>query len=326
MKYLALLLFASALVSQEPQPYEPPGPPEPPPSPWLTGPLLAPTGTATPFGDFVVESYAYFTTTTGTYNSGWDGVSAPHNFFSFNPQFLLFFGLTPWMDINIVPQFFVNSTRGKTSTRFGDFSAALDFQVYPNTYDFWFPGIKFAVREVFPTGSFQRLDANNFNTDDTGAGTFGTAFNLVLYKVYHFIGHHFMSMTLSGSYQINSPVHVHGLNTYGGADDTDGRVMPGNILQLIASFEFTLSQNWVFAIDNVYTHQDVSQFCGNPGTASDGTPAIVGLPSSEQISFAPAIEYNFSATLGIIAGCWFTAAGRNSARFASGVIECIYTY
>ncbi|HSX38147.1 MAG TPA: hypothetical protein VLE95_04880, partial [Chlamydiales bacterium] len=236
-----------------------------------------------------------------------------------------FFGLTPWMDLNIIPQFFINSTHGKTSGGFGDFSVGLDFQLYSSTFPFWFPGIKFAVQEIFPTGVFQNFHPHLLGTDQTGAGTFGTVLQLVLYKIYQLADSYFMSLNISGTYQVNTPVEVHGYNAYGGGKGTKGRVVVGNSFECIISFEFTLNQNWVFAMDNVYTHTDASSFYGTPGTIN-GSPASVGLPSSEQFSFAPAIEYNFSANLGLIGGCWFSAAGRNSTRFASGVIEFVYVY
>ncbi len=101
--------------------------------------------------------------------------------------------------------------------------------------------------------------------------------------------------------------------------------MPGNTFQGIISFELSLSQNWVLAVDNVYTHVDETQFCGTVGTVG-AAPATVGEPSSEQVSFAPAFEYNFSSDFGICVGCWFTAWGRNSTQFRSGVVNIDYTY
>ena len=331
---LLMLCLASSLVAEETapkeqpavQPYAPPAPPEPPPTPWLTGPLIAPVGAVLAYGHFDIESYVYCTTNTGTYNSNWNSVSANHNFFSLNPQFQCFFGLTPWMDINIVPQFFYNRKHGQSSTNFGDFPVALDFQLLDPAATPYFPGIKFIVRETFPTGPFQRLYPNKLLTDQTGAGTFATTLGVVLYTVYHLKDHLFLSTTYSGTYTITSPVHVHGFNTYGGGYGTNGRAMPGNSFQGIVSFELALSQNWVFAIDNVYTHTDATQFCGREGRNADGSPASVGGPSSEQISFAPAIEYNFNVNFGIIAGCWFTAWGRNSTEFRSGVINFNYVY
>ena len=162
-----------------------------PPTPWLTGPLIAPSGTAIPYGHFEIEPYLYFTTNTGTYNSHWKSVSAEQNFFSFNPQFFFYFGLTPWMDINIIPQFFYNTTANQNSVNFGDLIVALDFQLLDPAYTPYFPGIKFTIRETFPTGPYQKLNPKKLLTDQTGAGTFGTNFNLVFYEVYHLGGHHF---------------------------------------------------------------------------------------------------------------------------------------
>lgn len=328
MKYnlIPLLTLTTFLIADGEQPYAPPEPPVPPPTPWLTGPLIAPVGQVVPYGEFEIESYTYFTTNTGTYNKDWNSVSAKHNFFSLNQQVVCFFGLTSWMDINIVPQFFYNHTAGQNAVIFGDLQAAFDFQFLDPAATPYFPGIKFIVRETFPTGPFQRLNHNKLLTDQSGAGTFATTFDLVLYKVYHLWDHHFLSTTYSAAYTVNNPVHVHGFNTYGGGFGTQGRVLPGNILQAIVSFEFTLSQNWVFAIDNVYTHTNATHFYGVLGTTAEGVSASVGGPSSEQFSFAPAIEYNFSANLGIAAGCWFTAWGRNSTEFRSGVVNIDYTY
>ncbi len=163
-------------------------------------------------------------------------------------------------------------------------------------------------------------------TDQTGLGTFGTTFDLVLYKVYHLRGHHFLSTTYSAAYTVTTPVHLHGFNIYGGGFGTNGKALPGNSFQGIISFELTLDQNWVLAIDNVYTHTDRTEFFGTVGTAVDGSDATVGTPSSEQISLAPAIEYNFSSHFSITAGCWLTVWGRNSTQFRSGVINLAYTY
>lgn len=308
------------------QPYIPLPPPEIPPQAWLTGPLIAPTGAVIPFGHFEIESYFYFNATTGAYNANWNSVSAENNFFTINPQILFFFGLTSWMDINITPQFSYNHTANQNSVHFGDFPVALDFQLMDPSYTPYFPGIKFTIRETFPTGPYQNLNPAKLLTDQTGQGTFATTFNLVLYDVYHLCKDHFLSTTYSAAYTVGTPVNVHGFNTYGGGYGTEGKILPGDIFQAIVSFEFTLTQNWALALDNVYTHTNASLFFGNPGKTLTGGVASIGTPSSEQISFAPAVEYNFSSNLGIIAGCWFTACGRNSPIFRNAVVSINYTY
>ncbi len=342
--FCALLLSISCLAQEEEiekdakktQPYMPPEPPplQPvaaptpsgPPAPWLTGTLIAPTGTVVGYGSFNIETYIYFTTNVGAYNKDWETVSAEENFYSLNPQIIAYFGLTPWCDINLIPQCFYNTKSNQHSFHFGDFTVGLDFQLLDAGYTPYFPGIKFAIREIFPTGHFERLNPTKLLTDQTGAGAFATQFDLQIYKEYHIYCDHWLSLNMGAQYTVNTPVHVHGFNSYGGGFGADGRALPGNILQLFASFEYSLTKNWALAIDNVYLHTEATQFCGFPGFSSPGVLATVGEPSSEQLSFAPAIEYNFSSDFGIIAGCWFTALGRNSTEFRSAVIEFDYTY
>ncbi|MBS0624855.1 MAG: hypothetical protein JSS32_02255 [Verrucomicrobia bacterium] len=294
--------------------------------PWLTGPLIAPIGTAVPYGDFVVQSYVYFTANTGAYNRHWDSVSVEDNFYSLNLKFLCFFGITPWCDLNVVPQVLYNRVSNEHSLQVGDLTVGLDFQLMEPDLTPYFPGIKFAVREIFPVGNYRFLRARKMGADLSGAGTFATQFDLVFYKEFHLYDVHWLSLTASGQYTVNTPVNVYGFNAYGGGFGTKGVVNPGNSLQGVVSFEYTLSKNWALALDNIYTYTDGSQFFGTPGITFGGVYATTGKPCAVQFSFAPAIEYNFDSHLGIIAGCWFTAAGKNSAHFQSGVVNVEYTY
>lgn len=293
-------------------------------TPWFTGSLIALNGTAVPYGHFEIEPYLIYAVRTGEYERHWNAHSQD-NFYSMSSQTLAFFGLTPWMDIQIVPQFFWNRTKNQGSVGIGDLPLGFDFQVYPADAG-WFPGIKFSVIETFPTGKYQYLDPHKLGTDSMGTGSFQTQLAVVLYRIYHLAAAHYMSMTISGQYTINTPVEVHGFNTYGGGHGTHGCVLPGNQLQGIFSFEVNFTHNWAFAMDTVYTHLDRSIFFGHRGKDRTGGPATVGDHSSEQLSFAPAIEYNFSESMGLIAGVWLTAAGRNSEQFRTAMIAFDYNY
>lgn len=292
--------------------------------PWLTGPLIAPAGTVISKGQMDIESYLFVTTNTGIYDEHWHAQSQP-NFCTINPLLLSYFGITEWMDFQFDPQIIYNISQGESSVHFGDLILGFDFQVFPADKSKWFPGIKIAVTESLPIGKYQKLNPKKLNTDSSGSGSFETHLQLVFYKAYHIKNLHYLSMTFAFEYEISAPVHVKGFNTYGGGHGTRGKAYPGNELNIILSFEYSLTQHWVLALDNVYTHQDKTRFRGNSGIIA-GTPASVGGPSSEQLSFAPAIEYNFNSAWGIIAGAWVTAIGRNSAEFRSGVIALNYSH
>ena len=288
-------------------------------TPWFTGTLLAESGTTYPVGHFSINNYLSVITNTGAYNQNWEAVSIPHDFTIINPLELFYAGLTPWCDFQMVTQLFYQTTAHKKSVQYGDLTCGLDFQLLDADATPYFPGIKFSLLESFPTGKYNRLNPDKEFTDGSGRGAFGTQVGLMLYKVYHLTGHIFLNHYFSATYTLQSPISIHGVSVYGGDPSTRGRAFGGDIFQAIFSFELALSQNWVFAMDNSYIHINSVSFSGT-------TESPVGKQSSEQICFAPAVEYNFNANWGIIAGYFFSAWGRSSPQFRSGVVnlECAY--
>lgn len=298
--------------------------------PWLTGPLLSPQGTVVLYGEILLKSYLYGIVKTGQYDKNWHAVSltdeyslVEDNFFSLQLHLMSFFGLTPWCDLNITPQVFYQNSSGQQAAYLGDLTVGLDFQLLEATASPYFPGIKLAVREVFPTGRYQMLSPRKMYTDQTGEGAFATQFALVFYKVFSLCHRHWLSMTASAEYTIPSAVEVLGFTAYGGGFGAHGTVLPGNRLQGIVSFEGTINRHWVLALDSVYIHADRSSFMGEPGISFAGRDADMGRASSEQWSLAPAIEYNWSESMGVIVGSWFSLMGRNSLQFYSGVANFV---
>jgi hypothetical protein len=295
-------------------------------SPWFTGPLIAPLGAVIPIGHYVIQPFFDFNTATGFYDRHWHDISTPH-FFNYTTEVLIVIGTLEWMDVQITPQLLYNDTQGQSSWRFGDLPLSLDFQLLDIDTFKYFPGIKFSLTESFPTGKYQKLNPLKLGTDIGGSGTFATTANLIFYKVYHISGFHFLSMTASLGYTYPTPVHVRGLNFYGGGPGCAGKVYPGHSFGAIVSFEFSLDRNWALALDNVYAHFDKDRFRGTPGLSTAPlVPAVVGRPSSETLSFAPAIEYNFSENWGILAGVWFSAIGRNTPVFRNAIVSFVYQY
>jgi hypothetical protein len=290
--------------------------PPAPITPWFTGTLLAPTALVVPVGHYCIQPYFQFNTYTGAYNRHWQDKSTP-NFFSYLTLLDLTFGLTKWMDIEIFPAVQYNHSKNRSAWRFADLPLLLGFQLLSAEKYEYFPGIQLQLGETFPTGKYQKL---NSEVDVSGTGSFATTASLIFYKIYHLQGLHFMSMTASFVYTYSAPVHVRGLNFYGGGHGCAGKVLPGNFYEAILSFELSLSRHWALALDNIYIHLDKDRFHGTPGATK------VGRPSSESLSFAPAIEYNFNQNWGIIAGTWVSAVGRNSAVFRNAIVSLAYQY
>ena len=68
--------------------------------------------------------------------------------------------------------------------------------------------------------------------------------------------------------------------------------------------EYSLTRNWVLAMDVVYEHDGSTHVYGPGFNANSGT--------AHTWSLAPAIEYNFNSRVGVIAGAKLTVAGRNA--------------
>ncbi len=292
--------------------------------PWFTGPLLAPPSITIPQGHFDIEPYVYATARTAFYNEDWKPVGRP-TFLTLNFQSLFEFGLTPFMDIEFLPVILYNHTENAGNWALGDPDLLFGFQLYKETFSpKWTTAVKLVLVETFPLGKYRNLDPKKKFTDLGGLGSWQTGIDLIWGNLVHFSGHHFLSTRLSLLFTYLSPIRVKGLSTYGGGPKTTGRVHPGRNFQFDLGMEYALSQRWVLAIDIVGIFQGKNKFTGFEGPALGGGLAKVGNSHSVQYSLAPAIEYNWSDQLGLIAGVWFTVAGRESFQFTSGVVAFNY--
>ena len=287
--------------------------------PWFTGPLLTPSGHIVPIGYFDLEPYLFITDIHERYDSEWHTRSVP-KIFEVDPLLFTQIGLTEKIDFTITPGFFYARSQGRSTTQFDDLPLGFDFQLVKDLPDGWWPAVKLSINESFPTGKYQKLDPKKNGLDAAGSGSYTTSLGIVISRMFHLYQQHYLSSRLNFSYSIPSHVHVKGFNTYGGGFGTRGTVKPGNSFSLLMGLEYNLSLHWALALDIANVYGNKTTFSGKRGVTSTGATAKVGGPSFDQVSLAPAIEYNFNQSVGIIAGVWFTVAGRNTGQFTSGTI------
>lgn len=285
--------------------------------PWFTGTLLAPVTSVLQPGYLDIETYVFALDDFGRYNSHWHAHSTP-SFITVSPLLFMQAGLFPRVDFRTFPQLFYQSTQGRSSFNFGDLPVGLDFLITGQEENGALTAI-FSIVEIFPTGRYQKLNPRKHLTDSTGGGAFGTQFSLALIRLFK-IGDHYLNTYLTLQDTIFTSTHVKGFNTYGGGFGTNGRVHPGNLMTAIFSMEYSLTKHWALALDILNAYSNKSHFSGRHGVDAQGVKAKVGTPSADQLSLAPAVEYSFSDEFGLIAGAWFSVAGRNSPQFAGGVI------
>lgn len=286
-------------------------------APWMTGPLLAPAGHTIPAGHVNFEPYFFITDDFGTYNNAWNVTTMP-SLLTYQPDMVLSYGLSKHFDLQASIPYSFNTEEGQSSNGISDSSLILGFQALESNPHGIRPDLRVTLAETFPFGRYKNLNPIRLGTDVTGSGSFQTSFGLNFQKTTQF-SRRFLRSRLSLIYTVPSSVHVNGVNAYGGALNTDGKVHLGNKFTADLGFEYTLTQQWVPALDVVYTTSDASSFSGNLGSATSNSSG-----SGMQFSIAPAIEYNFSANLGLIVGAWFSVAGHNATDFDSYIIAINY--
>ena len=292
-------------------------------SPWFAGTLLAKEAQAVPRGHINIEPYLFYTDDFGHYNSRWHRASNLEAS-SLNPTLYVNIGFLEWADVAISVPYFLNSTGGRSGRGFGDIGVDLNFQVLEDAADGWQPDLLLYVSELFPTGTFDELDPGRNGADSTGVGSYQTGLGAVLQKVWTLPNRRYLRTRLTLSYVVPSKVDLRGFNSFGGAANTDGSLDLGNQFTTVLSFEYSLTRNWVPALDLMYTHSASNDFSGFPGTTGGGAPADIFTSSSTQISAVPTIEYNFSENVAVVLGVWFSVAGRNSDEFISTIAAFNY--
>lgn len=292
-------------------------------TPWYTGSLLPPTATTLYPGQLFIQPYLNFNNTLGKYRNNRNVEDKP-NKLTIQSLTLVQFGIAPRFDFEVIPTFQWSRRQGSSSAGLGDTRALLGTQIVYQKMNSWQPDLRFAIGTIFPTGKYENLNPRKKGTDDRGNGAYGGFINLVTQKTFFWLPMHPIRIRIANEFTFFTSVDVQGLNSYGGGINTQGSIYPGKRYTGIFSVELSLSQNWVLAFDLQYRARAKTKFQGNKGLDENGKAAEVGSLASQQISLAPAVEYNFSEKIGLIAGAWFTAYGKNTNKFANGMVSLTY--
>jgi hypothetical protein len=292
--------------------------------PWFTGPLLAGSGNTLPANHFNIQPYFFYTRAHGFFNSERSASSFEHNVYTYTPTLVMSVGLTDFMDVQAIVPYVYNHTNGQDNQNIGDSTFTLGFQLLRGETNTWRPSIRGTIGETFPIGEFENLDPNGNGTDSTGTGAYRTSLGLNFQQLWQVGSTRYFRDRLSLGYTFEATTHLQGFTAFGGNAQTRGKQKLGYQFSADLGFEYTLTDHWVPALDIMFTTNGSSNFTGVTGTNPQGLPAIENGHSGDELSLAPAIEYNVNSHLGIIAGPWFSIAGRNATQFTSVVVAVNY--
>jgi hypothetical protein len=197
----------------------------------------------------------------------------------------------------------------------GDVTALLQLRITPLEPGSWRPATSLVIGETFPTGRYDRLTGGP--NAASGSGVHRTDASLYAQSLLRTPGDRWLRARLNLTYSWSDSTAVVDVSAYGTPAGFRGRARPGASTAADLAFELSLSSRWVLALDVLYQHQDSTIVDGAvvPPNGGSGAAQALRLASgaSESWALAPAIECNFNAKVGLIAGLKITAAGRNAA-------------
>lgn len=99
---------------------------------------------------------------------------------------------------------------------------------------------------------------------------------------------------------------------YGTGPGFRGDASLGDGYSINLAGEYSVTRNWVLALDVFRQYSDGTRVRGYVTEDGERREVRRDIGSSWRLGVAPAIEYNFSGTVGVIVGARWFAAGRNA--------------
>jgi len=282
---------------------------------WWTGPMLAPSAATLPQGHVLVEPYLYDVMSDARFdgNGRRQATSGEHDIGSLS---YMLYGLTDRVTLGMIPRFGFNDPAGASNSSapgVGDLTVQAEYGLTRVEESYRVPTTSLVLGETLPTGRYQRLGRSS---DGFGAGAYTTAVSLYFQDYLWMPNGRILRVRLDLTYALASSVELHDLSVYGTPNGFRGRASPGDAFTADAAGEYSVTRNWVVALDLVYQHQANTRVRGTlpPPLGAAERPAWQSdSGSAYSFAVAPAIEYNWTSRLGVLVGVSIIAAGRNAA-------------
>ena len=268
---------------------------------WWTGPLVAPSPAVFAAGIVGLEPYFLDKRGDGAFDNNGTLHSSPPGGDQLRSFTSLQYGVTGNFSVQIVPSF-AHSLNGSAATGLADLPIRVKYRWFSGGTEIWQPSLTTTAGITFPIGRYENLRKSS---DGFGSGAYMAMQQALLQSVF-LTGGHANRLRLWGtvSEPLNS-VSLHGVTTYGTAPGYYGVAVLGPSAELGIADEFAIDRRWVLALDVV---QDFGKGAHLRGAGFTGAMPDV---ETSGFSLAPAIEFNISQALGIIAGAQVTTYGRN---------------
>jgi len=258
-----------------------------------TGPMLASTAETLPHGHFYTEPYFFDVISGGKHSPGTSGYYQ--------------YGLTDSLTVGVQPNFAVGTDRANRGMALGDLKLLSQLRLTHFTPEHRIPSVAIVLNAAIPTGKYDRLGELK---QGHGSGSFAPEIGI---NVQHYVllkNGRLLRARFNVLKSFRLRTDVADRSVYGTVPGFRGRARPGSRTTLIGAVEYSLTREWVLAFDVDSEFTNKTRLSGRDG--SGGPLVNQSIPSSSFISFAPAVEYNWSDRSGILLGLWVIPKGHNT--------------
>ena len=309
---LFLILVATGAAAQTPEP-----PRQSLADAWWTGPMLANSASTLPQGHYLIEPYLYDVRSSGTFDRDGDrhATGRSHGYGSLT---YMTYGVTDTFSLSLIPTFgYTDPAQGRSSSGIGmgDLSVQGQYRLTQFRPGHWLPTISVALQQTFPTGKYDRLGERA--SDGLGSGANTTLLGVYSQTYFWMPNGRILRMRLNLTKDFSDRANIADESVYGTADGFRGHARPGSSFVVNAAWEYSVTRNWVLALDAVYRRTGNTRV---RGVDADGTPTVFDSGSSRSFALAPAIEYNVTANVGVLLGVRTVVAGRNTSAHVTPAI------
>jgi hypothetical protein len=322
----ALVLIVPPARAQNPAPNPPPPARQSLDDAWWTGPMLAPNASTLPRGHFLIEPYFYDVIGGDHFDS--DGVrrSGPQSN-GFGSLTYILYGLTDKFTIGAIPTAGYNEVSdgpNSSSVGLGDVTLQAQYRLRKYREGSWLPTISFALQETLPTGKYDQLGSRL--SDALGSGAFTTALALYTQTYFWLPNRRILRTRFNVTQSFSKNVSVEGASVFGTDAGFHGHAGPGSESFVDAASEYSLTRNWVLALDATYRYAGNTRVKGVNTMDPSGGILQISSGSSAAFGLAPAIEYNWKQNIGVLLGVRVFPAGRNTASTITPAIAINYVH
>jgi hypothetical protein len=295
---------------------------------WWTGPMLAPSAAMLPQGHMLIEPYLYDVMSDGRFdmNGTRHASEREHDIGSLS---YILYGLTDRVSVGLIPRFGFNEpAAAPNSSRVGvgDLSLQAGYGLTRFQDGRLIPAISVVIDETLPTGRYERLARAS---DGFGAGAYTTGLSIYSQDYLWMPNGRILRVRLDLTYSMSSSAGVHDVSVYGTASGFRGRAFPGDSFTADAAGEYSVTRNWVLALDIVYEHDASTHVSGSLPSAA-GAPGVTDFRARSKsrytLGLAPAIEYNWNSRVGLLVGVRMFVAGRNATASVTPAIALNMVY